>query len=250
MIGNYKSLCTEFYDLDKPNAPADAFEFYSNEILNHPQPAFEPMCGSGRFLIPLLKSGFDIEGADASKEMLDVCRRKAESADLNSVLHYNLIQELRLPQKFGLVFIPSGSIGLITDPDGIKRSINNLFKCLLPGGGMVLEILTTRNITSGKITEYREVRRKDGSLITLTTVAECDPDSAIETVRYEYKSVLNGEIESVESEVITLKYYDTAEFSAILNDAGFEKIRTFKAYTAIPAELEDKLIIFKCFKPL
>jgi len=238
MINNYKTLCTEFYDLDKPIAPDDALEFYANEISHHTQPVLEPMCGSGRFLIPLLKSGFDIEGADASTEMLDVCRRKAESAHLKSVLHYNLIQELRLPQKFGLVFIPSGSIGLITDPDGIKRSINSLFKCLLPGGGMVLEILTTRNITSGKITEYREVRRK------------CDPDSAIETVRCEYKSVLNGEIEYVESEVLTLKYYDTAEFSAILNEAGFEKIRTFKAYTAIPTELDDKLIIFKCFKPL
>ena len=32
------------------------------------------MCGSGRFLIPLLKRGFDIDGVDASPHMLQACR--------------------------------------------------------------------------------------------------------------------------------------------------------------------------------
>ena len=77
MINNYKNLCTEFYDLDKPTAPEDALEFYTNEILGHTQPVLEPMCGSGRFLIPLLQKGIEIEGSDASAEMLDECRKKS-----------------------------------------------------------------------------------------------------------------------------------------------------------------------------
>ena len=34
------------------------------------------MCGSGRFLIPILENGIDIEGTDASGHMLDNCRKK------------------------------------------------------------------------------------------------------------------------------------------------------------------------------
>ena len=157
MIDNYKNLCTEFYDLDKPTAPEDALDFYTNEILRHTQPVFEPMCGSGRFLIPLLQKGIEIEGSDASAEMLDECRKKAAALCLKPVLYYGLLQELELPAKFGLAIIPSGSIGLITGPGELKRSMDNLFKCLLPGGELILEILTTGNITSGKITEEREV---------------------------------------------------------------------------------------------
>ena len=249
MINNYKNLCTEFYDLDKPTAPEDALEFYTNEILGHTQPVLEPMCGSGRFLIPLLQKGIEIEGSDASAEMLDECRKKSAAVLLRPVLHYGLLQELELPAKFGLAIIPSGSIGLITGPGELKRSLENLFKCLLPCGELILEVLTTGSITCGKITEEREVKRTDGTKITLKTESQCDPFTSVETTRCEYSSILNGEVSSSETEVITLKYYDAAEFTAVLNRSGFENIRVLKPYTDLTANYDDKHVIFKCSKP-
>lgn len=37
----------------------------------------EPLCGSGRFLVPFLARGFDISGMDLSEEMLAKLRQKA-----------------------------------------------------------------------------------------------------------------------------------------------------------------------------
>lgn len=74
LIDTYKTLCTEFYDLDKPSPPAEAFEYYLNEAKRCVQPVLEPMCGSGRFLIPLMEHGINIEGTDASEEMLEKLR--------------------------------------------------------------------------------------------------------------------------------------------------------------------------------
>ena len=49
----YGSLCTEFYDLDKPSAPADALAFYVARARKVGGRILEPMCGSGRFLLPM-----------------------------------------------------------------------------------------------------------------------------------------------------------------------------------------------------
>ncbi len=49
----YGSLCTEYYELERPNAPEDALRCYLQFAQEAHGPILEPMCGSGRFLIPL-----------------------------------------------------------------------------------------------------------------------------------------------------------------------------------------------------
>ena len=111
----YKKLCTEFYDLDKPTAPPTrwSFTFATRERANGP--ILEPMCGTGRFLIPLLQRGFDIDGFDASPHMLAACREKLRRCNLNANVTEQSLPEIDLPRKYALVMIPAGSIGLIPD---------------------------------------------------------------------------------------------------------------------------------------
>ena len=69
-MGMYGKLCTEFYDITKPRAPEDALEFYLRCLDSVRRPVLEPMCGSGRFLIPFLERGIDIDGVDASLHII------------------------------------------------------------------------------------------------------------------------------------------------------------------------------------
>ena len=78
----YRALCTEYYELDKPSAPKDALECYLHYAKEANGPILEPMCGTGRFLIPLLEHGYAVTGFDYSPYMLDVCRRKCEERGL------------------------------------------------------------------------------------------------------------------------------------------------------------------------
>lgn len=45
----YQSLCTQYYDLDKPEAPQDILEYYAAYAAQVKGPILEPMSGSGRF---------------------------------------------------------------------------------------------------------------------------------------------------------------------------------------------------------
>jgi hypothetical protein len=61
MIDNYKKLCTRFYDIDHPSPPPEEFAVYYDALSEVHGPILEPMCGSGRFLVPLLKHGCDLD---------------------------------------------------------------------------------------------------------------------------------------------------------------------------------------------
>ncbi len=54
------------YDLDKPVVPTDALSFYMVYAKKSAGPVLEPMCGTGRYLLPLSESGIAIDGFDNS----------------------------------------------------------------------------------------------------------------------------------------------------------------------------------------
>ncbi len=65
----YGSLCTEMYEILQEQAPQNELDFYLS-YAEKGKKILEPLCGSGRFLVPFLERGFDISGMDLSGEML------------------------------------------------------------------------------------------------------------------------------------------------------------------------------------
>jgi 2-polyprenyl-3-methyl-5-hydroxy-6-metoxy-1,4-benzoquinol methylase len=111
----YRGLCTEFYELDKPSAPVDALGCYMYYAKEAQGKILEPMCGTGRFLIPLLEQGYSVTGFDYSPHMLNVCRQKCKDRGLTPTLLEATFETFSLVETYDLIFIPSGSFGhLIT----------------------------------------------------------------------------------------------------------------------------------------
>jgi SAM-dependent methyltransferase len=123
----YSSLSTEVYDIINAEAPVDALEFYLRRLETGEEPVLEPMCGSGRFLIPFLERGIDIDGIDASYFMLQKCRQRCEMKGLTPVLYEQFMQKLELPRRYGYIFIPAGSFCLITDEKDARESLKRLY---------------------------------------------------------------------------------------------------------------------------
>lgn len=57
MKNYYGSLCTEMYEILHESAPGDELNFYLS-YAEKGMSILEPLCGSGRFLIPFLERGF------------------------------------------------------------------------------------------------------------------------------------------------------------------------------------------------
>lgn len=249
-MNSYKKLCTEFYDIDKPAVPEAAFEFFSHYAHRIKGPILEPMCGSGRFLLPLMELGFSIDGADASPDMLQACRNKADERGLFPKLYNQFLHQLELPGLYNLVMIPAGSFCLITDPIEIKESIRRLYDHMNPGGILVLEIEQLINLapppdnSRGK----RIVTRTDGGKIVFNRHSRYDTKEHILHSLHRYDLIKDEHILETEWEEFDLRFYEISEFSSLLESSGFTDIKFIKTKLSdIPEESEDNLI-FECVR--
>lgn len=243
---HYGSLATEFYALDKPEAPPDALDFYLSFAREAAGPIHEPMCGSGRFLLPMLAEGLDVSGSDASPHMLDVCRRRAAELGLAPSLTEQRVESLRCERAPALVFIPSGSFGLLLDDEVVRRSLRQVYELLAPGGSLLVEaerLLPLPPETSGNW-GGRWVDRSDGSRLILSWLTQYSGTPHITSSTHRYELVKDGRLVESQYEAFNVRSYASDEFRRLLRDAGFLHIRELKPYQREPADETDDAIVF------
>lgn len=247
---NYGKLCTEFYDLDKPEEPTDAFQFYLEYAENAAGPILEPMCGSGRFLLPLLARGFDVDGVDASPFMLEACRLRAARRQLTPTLLEQRVEALELPRRYALAFVPAGSFGLITRAAPAREALRRLHSALLPGGKLVLEIDRPPFETSASWPwDGRWLKRPDGALIVHSWLGQYAASESTSYNLHRYELVLDGRVVETEIEEFNLRAYEPLEFRALLESAGFEDVKALKAFEQRAPDADDDGLVFECRRP-
>jgi SAM-dependent methyltransferase len=243
----YGKLCTQFYDLDKPTAPPEALAFYLKHARTN-GPVLEAMCGSGRFLIPLMQAGIDLDGLDASSDMLGACKRHCSERGLEPRLYQQFLHEMNLPRKYNLVFIPAGSFALITDLTQIREALKHLHDVMLPGGKLLLEVDLHLNLESNSSGNWcgRWVKRPDGAILSLSWLTTLDAQTQTYTSLERYEVFKDGRLLETELEETAGRSYMPGELEALLEEAGFVEVRTFKLLSDQPADETDLEVTIEC----
>jgi hypothetical protein len=95
----------------------------------------------------------------------------------------------------------------------------------------------------------RWVNRTDGGKIVISTLSHYDPTKRVSHNLHRYESIKDGQWLETEWEEIDLRFYEAAEFSALLESAGFTAVKTFKAYGHTLPDDSDDIIVFDCIRP-
>ena len=135
----YRSLASQVYELDKPVGHGFGdVEFYLAALRDLSGPVLEPAVGSGRVLIPLLRAGLDVDGFDASPEMLAICRENCKAAGLTTRLSHARFEDFNCDREHAAIDVPAGSFQLITS---FKAAIAVLerFHAHLTTGGLPID---------------------------------------------------------------------------------------------------------------
>ncbi|ARH00014.1 class I SAM-dependent DNA methyltransferase [Legionella micdadei] len=248
-LDTYQNLCTEVYELSKPHAPYEAYQFYRSYASEAKGPILEPMCGTGRFLLPLAEENFDIHGFDASHPMLERLHAKASIKNLKPNVWHGFIEDLNQSNQYQLIFIPSGSFGLITEKTDIQRALKTIYEHLNDSGLFVFEA-ETFNAVPKTLGTWRGSRwqKKDGSFILLSQLAMLDDEICYSIGKYELidgNSVIQTEIEEYKIRI----YQDPNFLLNLLTEVGFSQVRLVKAFDrqASP-DKADENIVFECRK--
>lgn len=244
MQNYYGSLCTEMYELLHENAPREELDFYLS-YAEKGQKILEPMCGSGRFFAPFAERGYDISGVDLSGEMLEQLKRKvpgakAAQADLT---------EYDPGEKFDYIFIPSGSISLLTDLDVCKKALRRLKELLAEGGRLVfaVEALGCRCPDDEEYQISASVKTREGLDLLLRTRNYYEEQSQTQFSPGIYELYRSGELLRQEHMDFQTHLYRFGEMEALLREAGFSSVVTYASFQKeIAADDRCEMFLLEC----
>ena len=248
-LDSYLSLCTQFYDLLRPAPPEDAYSFYRSYVGNTGGPILEPMCGSGRFLIPLLQEGFDVHGFDASEYMLEALRTKADQKRLKPTVWHGFVEDLTSTEKYSLIFIPSGSFGHIIDLDAAQKSLKVLHDHLSNDGILVFEAESSKSVPNQfGIWRGAVCHKPDGKMIIVNRLTTLE-DGVCHSID-KYELVDSNRIIQTEIETFNVRLYDDPSVLIdMLKAAGFREIRMMKAFDKESSpDIGASVTVYECKK--
>lgn len=246
---SYRELCTEFYVLDNPHAPLDALRYYLACAAEANGSVLEPMCGAGRFLIPLIEEGYDVTGFDNSPHMLEVCRNKCFEKKINPQLVEASFETFSSNISYKLIFIPSASFCLLVDLVDVQQALRKIFECLANNGKFIFEIETLKAVREPQgIWSGRWIKKDDGSLFLHNRIFHFDTVTNIETRLCRKELWENNRIVQTEVEEFRLHLYVHNELDEILEGIGFKIKNKFIPYTRTQADENAQMILYECVK--
>lgn len=240
----YGDLCTEMYEILHEKAPEDELNFY----LSYAEPGMkmlEPLCGSGRFLVPFLERGFAISGIDMSEEMLKKLKQKVP--EVNAIQAD--ITEYSPKDKFDYIFISSGSVSLFTDVDLCKRILRKMKELLTPKGKFVFAVDTVANRCPDD-SEYKisiSVETKDGLQLILKSKNYYDEQSQTQFSPGIYELYDGQRLLHREPMDFQTHLYKYGEMEQYLKEAGFTAISTYASFQKDKAvDDQCEMFLFEC----
>ncbi|WP_339995528.1 class I SAM-dependent methyltransferase [Priestia aryabhattai] len=220
----YGELCTRLYEVDKSVAKRKELEFYLSFVKDKNMKVLEPMCGSGRMLIPFMQNGIDIEGFDISKEMLEACVEKAERLNLKPNVWYQDIGNFKNSNKYDLIIIPFGSFSLLGDDIAVK-SLQNM-KAVLKDDGKILLTIIKKKSEIKELLDWTETDRVsfNKEIIVVYKKSVYDKRTSSLNTKIRYELLQGNQTQKVEIMDFPLRLYSSEEFESILYSNGFNNL--------------------------
>lgn len=134
----YGETLADIYDDLYQDVPARAIETLT-ELVSPGGKVLELGIGTGRFAIPLIKSGLQVTGVDASPSMLEILKKKPEGRDIPVFLDDFAKLEKVSGGPFELAFCNFSSFFLLPSQQLQLDTFFNTARLLTDGGRLVLE---------------------------------------------------------------------------------------------------------------
>jgi len=242
------------FNQDVPELP-----YYQEQIKHCGQPVLDLACGTGRLLIPLLKSGIDIDGCDVSADMIHFARQKAAELGTESNLYVQPMDQLDLPRRYRLIYICS-SFGLAGSRQQDQEALFRCFEHLNEGGALIINIEAEYAYPDAWQTWLKEKRDAlpnpwpeepkiqhgpDGSEYrTWFRLVNINPLEQSVTRQVRMEKWQRGRLMAQEEKSLLGFMYFKNELHLMLQIAGFDDINIYDGYTNQPATADSEELLF------
>ena len=213
-------------------------------------PALELGCGSGHPLLEFVRRGIEVDGLDASADMLALCRTRAAEAGLEVALYEAEMQRFELPRRYRSIFLVGGTFTLLETNDDAQEALERICLHLEPGGEVLIPLeVPSADALGASVGVSREAVDEQGRTIRVgVTSTEIDAANQryCSVLRYE-RVAKDGAVESV-VRPFWRRWWTQGQFRRRMEDAGFEQIR-MRRVGGGPASPEDLLFVARAQRP-
>lgn len=214
----YTGLVAQLYRYLRSESPDP--RPYAAFVRGSGEPALELGCGDGDPLLDLRAQGLDVEGLDASLDMLDQCRVAATARGLEVELHHALFESMDLGRRYRSIYVAGASFNLLVDDATMQCALGRIAAHLEPGGSALIPLFVPGSDAAGVIGQTRECRADDGSTMRLTVSSvDRDVDARLLTTRLHYERLGPETTEMVERSWV-LHWVERERFARMATDAG------------------------------
>ncbi|MEP7275686.1 MAG: class I SAM-dependent methyltransferase [Betaproteobacteria bacterium] len=223
----YGPLCALFYDADKPAAPDEEIAWYAKRLPRDAGPLLEPMCGSGRLLVPLVAAGFNVHGADNSAAMLAHAEARLAGHGGAARLFRQDVAELNLPFRYAAAYIAAGSFQLLADPARARAALTRLRSHLVDPALLVVDLFVPgdgEQRIAAPLVEVRSVSLADATRIALRSETTMHPDARLARTASRYVHRRGNELLAEESEATSYTWYSPDDAAALLRVCGYRDV--------------------------
>jgi SAM-dependent methyltransferase len=227
----YAGPVAEAYDTWMPHdAPYWDDPYFRRAIEQGDGPALELACGTGRLLVRYVAAGFDVEGVDIARDMLDICARNAKTAGVDITLHQADITALALDRRYATIYNPAGSFALHDDRDVAVEALRRWAAHLVPGGRLYVSMGVPRDALDAQY-EWRirrsATRATDRSTFMVHEAFSFDVDDQLQTIynRLERYDV-NGALQETWMRQARLRWWERDELEAAFGACGLVDVRS------------------------
>jgi glycine/sarcosine N-methyltransferase len=181
-------------------------------------------CGNGGYAIELAKLGFEVEGIDLSKTMIEAARESASKAKV--LVNYSVADMADpLPENRyeGVLFIGNSLVHASSLSD-VRKILTNVHRSLKPGGTLVMQILNYDRIMKLRPSVLPQIER-DGVTFERRYIYE--------ETRIRFQTVLHVAGNRITDEVSLLPL-QSEPLKQSLFAAGFTDVELHDDFTAAP----------------
>jgi SAM-dependent methyltransferase len=107
-----------------------------------PRTVLDLACGTGNLSIILARRGYRVIGVDGSPNMLEVARKKAESAGLNIDFVEGDLRSFSVEHPVDAAVCVFDSLNYLLEPIHVQSAYRSVSKALVPGGFFVFDVNT------------------------------------------------------------------------------------------------------------
>lgn len=186
-------------------------------------------CGTGRPLLRWLADGLDVEGLDASADMLAILRRHAKSRGLDPTLHQGDFAPLVIDRTYGAIVCLAGTFMLVDDAARAEAALTSYWQHLDPGGLLALSLgVSVSEPSSSLVWRLRRTGTSDeGVTYIVHEAVHTDPSSHLEVVYNRVETYdQGGRLVDTTMRRHRLRWWEREDFEIMLTRVGFDDVHS------------------------